>query len=125
MKLFALILLLPATLHEAEGKFDPARFKAVDHFLAEFAQQSHIPCFVVGISVPGEPDFVRTYGPGADLENDVPCTDKTMLRVASVSKGVGSGLLAQMVEKGKLSWEDTVHKYVSTNWFPQKTWNGK
>ena len=48
-----------------------------------------------------------------------------MLRVASVSKAVGSALIGSLVEQGKLHWDDDIHKYVPERIFPKKTWQGE
>ncbi len=108
--------------------------KAVHALFNKFAKEHHVPCLVGGLEVlrvvNGSVAVDSTYrfhnDDGlADLENEVKCTVDSVLRVASVSKAIGSGLVASLVEKGKLRWDDDINKYVSERVFPKKTVNGK
>lgn len=108
--------------------------KVVLGLFNKFAKDHHVPCLVGGYwllkvsngSVHGESSYQLHNDDGlADVENKVPCSVDTVLRVASVSKAIGSGLVASLVEQGKLHWDDDVNKYVSEKVFPKKTVNGK
>jgi CubicO group peptidase (beta-lactamase class C family) len=48
----------------------------------------------------------------ANLEYDVPITPTTVFHVASVSKQFTAFAIARLIQQGKLSLEDDVHKYL-------------
>ncbi|XP_037538836.1 serine beta-lactamase-like protein LACTB, mitochondrial [Nematolebias whitei] len=80
------------------------------------------PGLVVGVSVDG--DQVWSEGMGyADLENRVPCTSDTIMRIASISKPFTSVAAARLCEDGKLDLDVPVQKYVPE--FPQKQFDGQ
>ena len=59
----------------------------------------------------------------ADVENAVPCSRETRMRIASVSKAITMLAAARLWENGKLDLDAPVQRYVPT--FPQKTVDGK
>lgn len=59
----------------------------------------------------------------ADLENRVPCTSETIMRIASISKPLTSVAAARLCEEGKLDLDVPVQKYVPE--FPQKQFDGQ
>lgn len=59
----------------------------------------------------------------ADLENRVPCSPETVLRIASISKPLTSAAAARLCEEGKLNLDVPVQKYVPE--FPQKQFDGQ
>ena len=70
------------------------------------------------------PSILHNTGLGyADVENRVPCTPSTVLRVASISKSFSMVLAAKLMEEGKLDIDKDVRDYVPT--FPQKIWEGE
>ncbi|XP_041853970.1 serine beta-lactamase-like protein LACTB, mitochondrial isoform X1 [Melanotaenia boesemani] len=75
------------------------------------------PGLVVGVSVDGTPVWCEGIG-YADLENRVPCTPETVMRIASISKPLTSAAVARLCEDGKLDLDVPVQKYVPE--FPQK-----
>ncbi|XP_045894554.1 serine beta-lactamase-like protein LACTB, mitochondrial isoform X3 [Micropterus dolomieu] len=80
------------------------------------------PGLVVGVSVDG----VQVWREGigfADLENRVPCSPETVMRIASISKPLTSAAAARLCEEGKLNLDVPVQKYVPE--FPQKQFDGQ
>ncbi len=75
-----------------------------------------------GLSVAFMKDgFVWAKGYGfADLENQVPATEKSMYRLASVTKPMTATAIMQLVEKGKIDLDAEVQRYVP--YFPKKKW---
>ena len=66
-------------------------------------------------------DFVWAKGYGfADLENQVPATEKSAYRLASVTKPMTATAIMQLVEKGKIDLDAEVQTYVP--YFPRKNW---
>jgi len=66
-------------------------------------------------------DLVWAKGYGfADLENQVPATEKSAYRLASVTKPMTATAIMQLVEKGKIDLDAEVQTYVP--YFPKKPW---
>jgi CubicO group peptidase (beta-lactamase class C family) len=66
-------------------------------------------------------DFVWAKGYGyADLENQVPATEKSAYRLASVTKPMTATAIMQLVEKGKIDLDAEVQTYAP--YFPRKPW---
>lgn len=59
----------------------------------------------------------------ADLENRVPCSPDTVMRIASISKPLTAAAAARLWEEGKLDLDAPVQKYVPE--FPEKTFQGE
>lgn len=80
------------------------------------------PGLVVGVSVDGSQVWCEGLG-YADLENRVPCSPETVMRIASISKPLTSAAAARLCEEGKLDLDAPVQKYVPE--FPQKQFDGE
>nr|XP_019969628.1 PREDICTED: serine beta-lactamase-like protein LACTB, mitochondrial [Paralichthys olivaceus] len=80
------------------------------------------PGLVVGVSVDGAQVWCEGIG-FADLENRVPCSPETVMRIASISKPLTSAAAARLCEEGKLDLDVPVQKYVPE--FPQKQFEGQ
>ncbi|XP_018408312.1 PREDICTED: serine beta-lactamase-like protein LACTB, mitochondrial [Nanorana parkeri] len=80
------------------------------------------PGIVVGVSVDGE--TVWTEGLGfADVENRIPCSADSVMRVASISKSFTMTAVAKLWEEGRLDLDAPVQKYVPE--FPEKEFEGE
>ena len=92
--------------------------------LEQWKTKECIPGMVVGVTVKGRP--VWKYASGySDIENNVPCTEDTMMRIASISKSVTSTFLMKMVEKNLLDLDKPIRTYLTSEQFPDKTWEDK
>ncbi|XP_058501128.1 serine beta-lactamase-like protein LACTB, mitochondrial isoform X1 [Solea solea] len=80
------------------------------------------PGMVVGVSVDGAQVWCEGIG-FADLENRVPCSPETVMRIASISKPLTAAAAARLCEEGKLDLDVPVQKYVPE--FPQKQFDGQ
>ena len=78
-----------------------------------------IPGLSVAVGVDRELVFNRGFGL-ADIENDVPATEQSIYRLASVSKPFTAVAAMQLVERGKLDLDAPVQDYVPG--FPEKRW---
>ncbi|KAJ1521002.1 hypothetical protein ONE63_002715 [Megalurothrips usitatus] len=81
-----------------------------------------IPGLCVAVSVNGETVWTEGFG-YADVENGVPCTPKTVMRIASISKPLTMAALAKLWESGKVDLDLPVQHFVPS--FPDKTFEGK
>ncbi|XP_063782596.1 serine beta-lactamase-like protein LACTB, mitochondrial isoform X2 [Pseudophryne corroboree] len=80
------------------------------------------PGMVVGVSVDGE--SVWTEGLGfADVENRIPCSPDSVMRIASISKSFTMTALAKLWEENRLDLDAPVQKYVPE--FPEKEFEGE
>lgn len=81
-----------------------------------------IPGAVVAVMKDG--GLVWSEGMGyADVENDVPCTPDTPMRIASISKPLTAVALLQLWQKGLVDLDSPVQKYVPE--FPEKEYEGE
>ncbi|XP_017261072.1 serine beta-lactamase-like protein LACTB, mitochondrial isoform X2 [Kryptolebias marmoratus] len=80
------------------------------------------PGLVAGVSVDGVQVWSEGFG-YADLENRVPCTSETLMRIASISKPLTTAAAARLCQEGKLDLDVPVQKYVPE--FPQKQFDGR
>ncbi|XP_031574305.1 serine beta-lactamase-like protein LACTB, mitochondrial [Actinia tenebrosa] len=91
-------------------------------FLQQVSEETGAPGLVVAVSIDGK--LVWSEGLGyADLENNVKCTPKTVMRIASISKPLTAAAAAKLYEQDKLDIDAPIQKYVPT--FPQKFYKGK
>src|SRR6188474_446335 len=66
---------------------------------------------VVAVATNGKIAFIKGYGL-ADLEQRTPMTEKTVLRIGSVTKQFTAALVLRLVDQGKLALDDTLSRYV-------------
>ena len=64
----------------------------------------------VGVTHHGSMVWKQGFGM-ADIEQRVPCTPETVMRIASISKTFTITIAGQLVEQGKLSWDDPLAKH--------------
>ncbi|XP_047473617.1 serine beta-lactamase-like protein LACTB, mitochondrial [Penaeus chinensis] len=80
------------------------------------------PGLTVAVSVNGETFWEDGLG-FADLENNVRCTPRTVMRIASISKSLTMTAVAKLWEEGKLDLDAPVQKYIPG--FPIKKFEGE
>ncbi len=103
LALCALPLLRAAKLPEALGDFDAY----VGRTLAEF----EVPGLAVAIVKDGEVVFARGYGVKR-IGEPARVDEHTLFAIASNTKAFTAAALAQLVDDGKLAWDDPVTKYL-------------
>ncbi|KAM9351653.1 serine beta-lactamase-like protein LACTB, mitochondrial [Symphorus nematophorus] len=107
--------------HRRTDRFSDA-IKVSRELLERIKAEVGAPGMVVGVSVDGAQVWCEGLG-YADLENRVPCSPDTVLRIASISKPLTSAAAARLCEEGKLDLDVPVQKYVPE--FPQKQFDGQ
>jgi CubicO group peptidase (beta-lactamase class C family) len=95
----------------------PASVAAPDDFarVAELVEEARKEWGAPGVSVAVALDSRIVWADGfglADVENDVPARAETVYRIASISKPITATAVLQLVEKGEVSLEDPISKYV-------------
>ncbi|CAF0878421.1 unnamed protein product [Adineta ricciae] len=82
----------------------------VDLLCQAYKEKQGIPGVSIGVTMHGSAVWKKGFGL-ADIEQRVPCTSDTVMRIASISKTFTTAIAAQFVEKGKLNWDDTIDKH--------------
>ncbi|MEL1263312.1 serine hydrolase [Pseudoxanthomonas putridarboris] len=100
--LVSLVLLVPPA-HAAPVAFDTAVEQAFDRY--------RLPGLAVGIIEDGEIVYTRTLGE-IEAGGGQPVDADTLFKIASNSKAMTTGVLARLVDAGKLDWDDPVTKYL-------------
>jgi CubicO group peptidase (beta-lactamase class C family) len=108
----------------APGLGDPQEFEEfVDNVLNQEMSKSHIPGAVVSVVKDGKLFFAKGYG-YANLEKKIPVeADKTLFRIASLSKLFTATAAMQLYERGLLDINADVNQYLKNfqieNPFPE------
>lgn len=97
------LLWLSAPVACAQAGFD-ALF---DQAMARY----QLPGLAVGVVEDGEVVYLRTAGE-LQAGKGQPVTADTLFKIASNSKAMTTGVLARLVDQGKLQWDDPVTRYL-------------
>jgi CubicO group peptidase (beta-lactamase class C family)/outer membrane lipoprotein-sorting protein len=96
-------------------KLDAAGFaKELDAYLTSLTEKD-LFSGVVLVAKEGKSIFKKAYGM-ADRERSIPNRIDTRFCLASMNKMFTSVAIAQLVEQGKLSYDDLAGKYLGTDW---------
>ena len=106
--LIAVGLLVPWTLF-AQKSLPDSVTKKIDAVFARYTSDG--PGCAMGVFQNGRIAFAKGYGL-ANIEYGVPLTPKTPMIMGSVSKQFTAAAIALLVEQGRISLDDDVHKYV-------------
>lgn len=95
----------------------------LDKFLNEEMSKSHIPGAAIAVVKDGKIFFAKGYG-YANVEKKIPVVaDKTLFRVASISKLFTATAAMQLYERGQLELDADINKYLTAfqleNPFPE------
>ncbi len=93
--------------------------KKLDQYLSDYYINKDVPSISAGIIHNGKIVWLGAKG-FADIENNVQVSDKSVYRIASISKVITAVSIMQLVEQGKLKLDDDVRKYIP--YFPPKRW---
>jgi CubicO group peptidase (beta-lactamase class C family) len=84
---------------------------------AEGHKQSGSPGMSVAVVINDRIAWSEGFGL-ADVENEVPARPNTVYRIASISKPIAAAAVLQLVERGRVTLDDPIQKYVAA--FPTK-----
>ncbi|MEQ7776315.1 serine hydrolase domain-containing protein [Xanthomonas hortorum] len=82
----------------------------VDAILSRW-KAGETPGCAIGISVNDVLDYAKGFG-SADLSSDAPITPATVFHVASISKQFTAFSIGVLEERGKLSYDDSIRRYM-------------
>ena len=107
--LLALALAAPAL--QAAPLSPPSRADAIDAAVRGTVERYKLPGIAVGVIEDGKIVYARGYGETVAGSGN-PVTSKTLFKIASNSKAMTAAVLARLVQRGKLRWEDPVVKHL-------------
>jgi CubicO group peptidase (beta-lactamase class C family) len=85
--------------------------KKLDAYYSKAVKEWGLPGMSVAIVKDGKIVFSKGYGVKEVGKNEVP-DENTLYAIASNSKAFTSAIIAQLVEEGKLGWNDKVKKHI-------------
>jgi len=115
--LAALIVLGSGFCEAQSGKLSSGKLAKIDAAVSKFMASTHVPGMSVAVVENGEYEWAQGFG-FADLENNVPASEHTLFRLASISKSLTATAAMQLWDRGRLDLDAPVQKYCPS--FPQK-----
>lgn len=103
----------------ALGQLPAARVAEIERAIRAEMERQGIPGLSVALVTENRLQWAKGFG-FADLENSVPATERTVYRLASISKTITAVAAMQLVERGKLDLDAPVQRYCPA--FPEKPW---
>jgi CubicO group peptidase (beta-lactamase class C family) len=97
----------PATTSPAPG----ASPRVFDAIVDEVVARYRLPGLALGIVVDGKVIYTKTTGEVV-AGSGQPITSRTLFKIASNSKAMTTGVLARLVDAGKLRWDDPVTRHL-------------
>ncbi len=83
----------------------------LDELIKNTIKTFDVPGMSVGIVKDGQMVYSKGFGVRS-LKNNLPMDSKTLVGIASNSKGFTATALAMLVDDGKLNWDDKVSKFI-------------
>jgi serine beta-lactamase-like protein LACTB, mitochondrial len=116
----AILIVLWSGLCEAQnGRLSSGKLAKIDAAISTFMASTHVPGLSVAVVENGDYEWAAGFG-FADLENNVPASEHTLFRLASISKSLTATAAMQLWDRGQLDLDAPVQKYCPS--FPQKPW---
>jgi len=107
-KALVLFISLVVIFHAAHAQVD---YKKLDAYYSKALKDWGIPGMSIAIVKDGKIVFSKGYGVKEIGKAEVP-DENTLFAIASNSKAFTSAAIAQLVEEGKLGWNDKVRKHL-------------
>ncbi len=95
-----------------DARFSAENLDELDRTIAQVRKDENLPGVLVGVSVPGEGEYVSAQG-SANLHTGTRPQPSDQFRVGSVTKTFVATAILQLVEEGKMRKSDTLSK-----WYP-------
>jgi D-alanyl-D-alanine carboxypeptidase len=94
--------------------------KQVDQTVQKWMEEFHVPAVALAVLHQGQLTTAKGYG-YANLEHMVAATERTVFRIASITKTFTATAIMMLVEQGKAGLDDSISRYLSylpPNWSP-------
>ncbi|HSX03296.1 MAG TPA: serine hydrolase [Rhabdochlamydiaceae bacterium] len=122
MVLFGLVSLtftnLGSASAHAQTHLETKKFEAkienlgdIDAVINDALKSFNVPGVGVGVVVDGKVVLAKGYGL-RDIAQNKPVTENTLFAIGSCSKAFTTLILGQLVDEGKISWDDPVIKHI-------------
>ncbi len=111
--------LIPALACAQPAKLPVEKIRRIEQAVSTEMARNSIPGVTVAIATSAGLDWSSGYGM-ADLENLVPATALTEIRLGSISKPITATAIMQLVERHKIELDAPIERYVPS--FPKKPW---
>jgi D-alanyl-D-alanine carboxypeptidase len=95
-----------------EDRFTAANLQELDSTIAGVMQDNNLPGVLVGVSAPGQGEYVSAQG-SANLDTGAEPQSSDQFRIGSVTKTFVATAILQLVDQGQLSKSDTL-----SEWYP-------
>ena len=109
-----LYLLLSTSAFHGQVQDQPRQMAWLDAAMAQSVEDFNLPSLSVAVVHDGQVIWSQSYGETIAGSGDK-ATPSTLYAVASNTKAFTSAALAQLVDEGKLDWDDRVQEYLP--WF--------
>jgi len=106
----------PADSNKEEQPKPAQSIPELQQQIEKILQNTHTPSVSVAIVRREGPEWITALGT-ADVATSRPATADTLFRIGSASKAFASLAILMLVDQGKLSLNDPVHKLVPEVWF--------
>ena len=114
-----LCLLFCCVFAMSQSKQDKELLKLVDQAVAEEYQQVAPGCVLL-IAKKGQVIYERGFG-SANVELNVPMQPDMVFRIGSITKQFTAVAVLQLIEKGRISLNDSIQQYLGNFHFKGKT----
>lgn len=104
--------------HAQNQKLSAEKHGLIEAAVSKFMATTHAPGVAVAVVENGEYEWGGGFG-FADLENNVPASEHTLFRLASISKSLTAVGAMEIWERGQLDLDAPVQKYCPA--FPEKS----
>lgn len=91
--------------------------KILDEYISNYIKIKQIPSVTAGLLVNKEIKWFNSIG-YSDIENNVAVSEKSLFRIASITKPMTAVAIMQLWEKGIINLDIDIRKYIS--YFPEK-----
>src|SRR5437588_8708574 len=112
-------ILIPAMAVAQQASLSVDKIRRIEQAVSIEMAHSPIPAVTVAVGNSAGLRWSNGYGM-ADLENLVPATALTAIRLGSISKPITATAVMQLIEKDRMQLDAPVQRYVPS--FPQKQW---
>ncbi len=111
-KIITVVLLLYGCYCSGQSQINKELSTSLDQYIEDLMDRQGIPGLALAVVKNKQVIHRNNYG-YANLEHQVPVSAQSIFRVYSLTKPLVAVALFQLIEKGKLSLEDKIDKYVS------------
>ncbi|KAH9403692.1 hypothetical protein TYRP_014879 [Tyrophagus putrescentiae] len=102
----------------------PEALVGVEKYALSFNSSLNYPALLFAFSIKKKTIFKKAWGM-ADIENGLQANVNNTFRMLSLSKSFTAAVIGQLVDQGRLKYEDSVYQYVDSAHFSRKSFGGK